>query len=416
MANTTNFSSTSRVLQFSRSKSDLVNLTECGICGDLLAQPRALPCLHSYCRDCLSQLFAANNLSVGSYFNCPQCRHRCQVPIHGVLGFPINFFVENIKQQVIGVDLTQILTEASANVDKYETKALQDLANRKKALLDQIDLRHSYMLDMLSKCIEELKSRINDQNECDSNDVDNVTGGLRKRLQDLRDKVYAIDTQEEVCEQLKQHAETVRNVAIELEAIKSNCNLNLQRQLQFIPGYTTEKSLAHQFGTLQIAALSQSQKLPISENVSEHNLVKQRTCSQKCTHKIAAILICCCAPMVILTCFFIYEPLILTNLLSVVRDWFSQMEFQNVVNFWSNVHANANFNLPQVFVQWVTIENLDITFVTRFLIAFVLVLCGLIAFESFLHSKTTGSANVTISEVDSNDDKNVLGAREGCTQ
>jgi len=44
---------------------------ECTICLELLHEPTTLTCGHSFCRDCLSNLWAADR----SRFSCPACRH-----------------------------------------------------------------------------------------------------------------------------------------------------------------------------------------------------------------------------------------------------------------------------------------------------------------------------------------------------
>ena len=40
----------------------------CKICLEQLRVPKTLPCLHTYCQDCLAQL------AEGSRLRCPECR------------------------------------------------------------------------------------------------------------------------------------------------------------------------------------------------------------------------------------------------------------------------------------------------------------------------------------------------------
>ncbi|XP_033101848.1 tripartite motif-containing protein 3-like [Anneissia japonica] len=54
--------------------------------------PKYLPCLHTYCKQCLEEV------SAWSYWlNCPDCDVRLHLPDGRVNGIPNNFFVENIQ-------------------------------------------------------------------------------------------------------------------------------------------------------------------------------------------------------------------------------------------------------------------------------------------------------------------------------
>ncbi len=45
----------------------------CKICLDDLKDPKTLPCLHTYCRDCIGIYIQHNNVE-GRKFACPVCR------------------------------------------------------------------------------------------------------------------------------------------------------------------------------------------------------------------------------------------------------------------------------------------------------------------------------------------------------
>lgn len=59
----------------------------CGICLDDFKEPRALPCLHSFCTACLEDLCQQEQT------RCPECRKAFVLPSDGVQGFPINFYL-----------------------------------------------------------------------------------------------------------------------------------------------------------------------------------------------------------------------------------------------------------------------------------------------------------------------------------
>ncbi|KAM5228511.1 E3 ubiquitin-protein ligase TRIM56 [Ctenodactylus gundi] len=66
----------------------------CKICLEQLHSPKTLPCLHTYCQDCLAQL------AEGGHIRCPECRETVPVPPTGVAAFKTNFFVNGLLDLV----------------------------------------------------------------------------------------------------------------------------------------------------------------------------------------------------------------------------------------------------------------------------------------------------------------------------
>ncbi|XP_012663291.1 E3 ubiquitin-protein ligase TRIM56 [Otolemur garnettii] len=66
----------------------------CKICLEQLQMPKTLPCLHTYCQDCLAQLVE------GGHVRCPECRETVPVPPTGVAAFKTNFFVNGLLDLV----------------------------------------------------------------------------------------------------------------------------------------------------------------------------------------------------------------------------------------------------------------------------------------------------------------------------
>uniref|UniRef100_I3N291 E3 ubiquitin-protein ligase TRIM56 n=1 Tax=Ictidomys tridecemlineatus TaxID=43179 RepID=I3N291_ICTTR len=66
----------------------------CKICLEQLHTPKTLPCLHTYCQDCLAQL------ADGGHVRCPECRETVPVPPAGVAAFKTNFFVNGLLDLV----------------------------------------------------------------------------------------------------------------------------------------------------------------------------------------------------------------------------------------------------------------------------------------------------------------------------
>ncbi|XP_068713165.1 tripartite motif-containing protein 59-like [Montipora foliosa] len=73
----------------------LFNLREeasCPVCRDILRDPRYLPCLHSFCLNCLINWHRASGGEVN--LKCPKCQGRSRVPASGDLkDLPTSFFL-----------------------------------------------------------------------------------------------------------------------------------------------------------------------------------------------------------------------------------------------------------------------------------------------------------------------------------
>jgi DNA-binding beta-propeller fold protein YncE len=66
----------------------------CPVCCEIYREPRALPCFHIYCLQCLQS--AANRLRPGDDLACPQCRKTVEIPATGVSGLQVAFHVNNL--------------------------------------------------------------------------------------------------------------------------------------------------------------------------------------------------------------------------------------------------------------------------------------------------------------------------------
>ena len=88
--------------------SSLLKLEEqltCSVCLDLYTNPKILPCLHSFCQECLEGLPQEREARGDTYYlSCPTCRQHTEVPREGVGAFPVAFQLNNLKE------ITQSLT------------------------------------------------------------------------------------------------------------------------------------------------------------------------------------------------------------------------------------------------------------------------------------------------------------------
>uniref|UniRef100_A0A8C5S2G4 RING-type E3 ubiquitin transferase n=1 Tax=Laticauda laticaudata TaxID=8630 RepID=A0A8C5S2G4_LATLA len=67
----------------------------CTLCLEHYCQPKILPCLHSYCQDCLKKLLGGSKQEL----RCPECRELVPLPA-GVEGLKTNFFLNGLLDLV----------------------------------------------------------------------------------------------------------------------------------------------------------------------------------------------------------------------------------------------------------------------------------------------------------------------------
>uniref|UniRef100_A0A1X7UFG2 RING-type domain-containing protein n=1 Tax=Amphimedon queenslandica TaxID=400682 RepID=A0A1X7UFG2_AMPQE len=84
----------------SSSSPGLLKLEEqltCPVCLDHYTNPKTLPCLHSFCLDCMEGL-PLDKKNETYYLSCPICRHSTELPKKGAGAFPVAFHLNNLKE------------------------------------------------------------------------------------------------------------------------------------------------------------------------------------------------------------------------------------------------------------------------------------------------------------------------------
>src|ERR1051325_12243189 len=72
--------------------------TECPICLESLKQPKGLPCLHTFCLQCLER-YGEDEIP-GGKLACPLCRQEFVIPLGGFDKLPGNFFIEQLVEHL----------------------------------------------------------------------------------------------------------------------------------------------------------------------------------------------------------------------------------------------------------------------------------------------------------------------------
>jgi hypothetical protein len=78
-------------------KVGLCDILECPICLEPFKKPKALPCLHTFCLECLEK-YGEDEIP-GKKLSCPFCKQAFPIPQGGFQTFPSNFFIEKILEE-----------------------------------------------------------------------------------------------------------------------------------------------------------------------------------------------------------------------------------------------------------------------------------------------------------------------------
>src|SRR6218665_173163 len=78
-------------------RDQLQKLTECCICFHTFTNPRTLPCIHTFCLECLKQTAEALKKKPEESMPCPLCRKPFVIPKDGMNSLQKNFFMENLR-------------------------------------------------------------------------------------------------------------------------------------------------------------------------------------------------------------------------------------------------------------------------------------------------------------------------------
>src|SRR6218665_2747329 len=113
----------------------LREITECPICMSVFTDPRILPCIHTFCFECLNRIGEAAQKKPADKMPCPLCRKEFIIPEDGMKVVQKNFFMENLLVykttlqeggNTIICDMCNIRTEGKVSqIPKATTRCLE---------------------------------------------------------------------------------------------------------------------------------------------------------------------------------------------------------------------------------------------------------------------------------------------------
>src|SRR6218665_1509845 len=83
---------------FEKAAERLREITECSICMSTFTDPRMLPCIHTFCFECLNRTGEAEQKKSEEKMPGPLCRKEFMIPEVGMYGVQKNFFMENLLE------------------------------------------------------------------------------------------------------------------------------------------------------------------------------------------------------------------------------------------------------------------------------------------------------------------------------
>jgi len=97
---------------------ELYDMTECSICTEVFTDPRVLPCIHTFCLNCLMNY--GKDQHPGDDMACPLCRKEFTIPDDGFSGIQKNFFMVKLvsARKLSAVEEVVICDVCSSDEDR----------------------------------------------------------------------------------------------------------------------------------------------------------------------------------------------------------------------------------------------------------------------------------------------------------
>ncbi|XP_069079382.1 E3 ubiquitin-protein ligase TRIM56-like [Pleurodeles waltl] len=131
----------------------------CKICYELFRTPKLLPCLHTYCQQCLEQLVTKGSL------NCPECRIKVSVK-DGVKNLKSNFFINSLLELLQPKQTNDLECSVCATAKKHLT-AVSRCLDCHDFLCQSCSLGHGCSRATISHRVVDLKEFLNGQHDAE---------------------------------------------------------------------------------------------------------------------------------------------------------------------------------------------------------------------------------------------------------
>src|SRR6218665_293769 len=131
----------------------LTEMTECCICLKTFTDPRMLPCIPTFCFQCLNDMVDKSDKKPGDKIQCPMCRKEFTLPNDGVQGIQKNFFMAGMIEVRSTLNPSKM---ADIPCDVCKTNACGTKSNTSKATSRFLDCQEN-LCEVCSKMHQAFK-------------------------------------------------------------------------------------------------------------------------------------------------------------------------------------------------------------------------------------------------------------------
>ena len=133
----------------SSTTTQLTDVTECCICLKTFTDPRMLPCIHTFCFQCLQEMVDKSDKKPGDTILCPMCRKEFTIPSDGVQAIQKNVFLagvievkDTLIESKVAVALCDVCKAKDAGTESNTSKATSRCLDCQENLCEDCSKMH----------------------------------------------------------------------------------------------------------------------------------------------------------------------------------------------------------------------------------------------------------------------------------
>ncbi|XP_050395746.2 E3 ubiquitin-protein ligase TRIM56 isoform X2 [Patella vulgata] len=242
----------------------------CKLCDEEFRQPKYLPCLHSFCKNCLMEYVQRTSTDDG-YFNCPVCKTESNVRQKGLEDLPDNVFARRLSCPVVPMLVREKMCRNCQYNDKV-TESVSHCVNCDDFLCEKCAEAHLEQQETASHKIQPVKD-YDSKAKSDQSNGNDMSDVLSKCC-DLYDPLdigamFCVDCDMALCSDCHT-SNHVDHRCAELSAIAENFVIKIKEPL-------AELANDSKILTKNLHELEKSEKIVAKNQLELQKLVKQRT-------------------------------------------------------------------------------------------------------------------------------------------
>ena len=174
------------------------DVTECSICTEEIKDSKVLPCVHTFCRKCLEQLW--KDKKPGDKVPCPVCRMEFDIPTGGVAELPKNFFVEKLldaQKCQLNMSTSDVTCDICSSLRNENNKVIISAAEKHCLDCEQNLCSHCANIHLVTKGLE--GHQVNPIGESTSGKCPNYSLKRCDQHKHKKIEIYCLECKTAVC-------------------------------------------------------------------------------------------------------------------------------------------------------------------------------------------------------------------------